>query len=145
MRPKKPTHTDTQFAAYTKILEQYMSSTNQSFGQLHQQVHELSKGETTSTSTSTPDTEQDRVGEEGVETQLANLKGTTAPNLILFSRYLRLMYLDSMVKTYATRCTQLRNLFLYITSLLSFIYKSWHFILMAELHRGTSGWIITSL
>ena len=35
-------HTDAQLAAYTKLLERYMSSTNSRFGQLHQQFHEFS-------------------------------------------------------------------------------------------------------
>ena len=35
-------HTDNQFVAYTKILEQYMSSADQHFGQLQQQFNELS-------------------------------------------------------------------------------------------------------
>ena len=72
---------DTQFAAYTKILEQYMSSTDHHFGQLHQQVHELSKGKAASTSASAPATNQDHVGEEGVETQLANPREASAPDL----------------------------------------------------------------
>ena len=46
-------HTDAQFATYTKILEQYMSSTDQRFSQLHQQVYDLSKGKAPLTSTLT--------------------------------------------------------------------------------------------
>ena len=36
-------HTEAQFASYTKLLKQYMSSTNHRFGQLHQQVTNLAK------------------------------------------------------------------------------------------------------
>ena len=49
-----------------------MSSTDHCFGQLHQQVHELSKGKAASTSASASHTNQDRVVEEGLETQPAN-------------------------------------------------------------------------
>ena len=64
-------HTDAQFAAYTKILEHYMSFTDHRFGQLHQQVHELSKGKAASTSASALATDQYRVGEGEVEPQPA--------------------------------------------------------------------------
>ena len=72
--------TDNQFATYTKILEQYMSSTDQCFGQLHQEVHKLSKRKAASTFASGLDTEQDSVGDERVETPPTNSKGTTTPD-----------------------------------------------------------------
>ena len=37
-------YTDAQLAAYTKLLEQYISTTDSRIGQLHQQVHEWSRG-----------------------------------------------------------------------------------------------------
>ena len=60
--------TDAQFAAYTKILKQYMLTTDQHFGQLHQQVHELSKEKSSSITASASHYDQDHVGEGGVET-----------------------------------------------------------------------------
>ena len=82
-------HTDNQFAAYTKILEQYMSSTDQRFGQLHQQFHELSKGKAASMSASAPDTEQGRAGDEGVETPPTNSREATTPDLAYLLKVLK--------------------------------------------------------
>ena len=57
-----------------------MSSTDQCFGQLHQEVHKLLKRKAASTSASGLDTEQDSVGDERVETPPTNSKGTTTPD-----------------------------------------------------------------
>ena len=75
-------HTDAQFAAYTKILEQYMSTTDHRFGQLHQQVHKLSKGKSSSATGSASHSDQDRVGEGGVEAQLVTPTDSSAPDLV---------------------------------------------------------------
>ena len=63
-------HTDAQFPTYTKLLEQHMSSTDNRFSQLHQQVNELSKGKAPFASTSALEADPVRVGEAGVESQL---------------------------------------------------------------------------
>ena len=82
-------HTDNQFVVYTKIMEQYMSSTDQHFGQLHQEAHELLKRKATSTSASSPDTKQDLMGDEGVETPLTNSRGATTPDLASLLKVLK--------------------------------------------------------
>ena len=59
------------------------------FGQIHQQVHELSKGKIASTSASAPNTDQDQLGEERVETQPANSRGATPLDLASLLKVLK--------------------------------------------------------
>ena len=82
-------HTEAQFASYTKLLEQYMSSTDHRFGQLHQQVTELSKGKAPSTPTSASQADLGRVGEDGVETPQAHPSASNTSDLAAILKVLK--------------------------------------------------------
>ena len=84
-------HTEAQFESYTKLLEQYMSSTYHHFGQLHQQVTELSKGKAPSAPTSTSQADPGRVGEDGFESPQAN---PSASNTLDLAAILKVLKVD---------------------------------------------------
>ena len=60
-------HIDGQLTAYTKLLEQYISTINLCFGQLHQQVHKLSKGKSAYASAYASEPNQEPIGDGGFE------------------------------------------------------------------------------